>query len=64
MVLLMRDLGLPSASWGSLGGKAALVRSASLDARLLALSMLVSLAHPSQFARSWKIHFSWFEPVD
>ena len=49
MVPPMRDLGLPPASRGSLGGKAALVRSASLDARPLALSMLLSLAHIFQF---------------
>ena len=48
LVLLHYAMGLPPACRGFLGMKAALARSLSSDARSLALSMLLSLAHPSQ----------------
>ena len=51
--------GSASCSLGIAEGGAALVRSASLDARPLALSMLLSLA-PLQNVRSWKLLFLYF----
>ena len=54
MVPLVRDLGVPPTNRGITGGKA---RSASLDARPLALPMLLSLALLVQKVRSWKLFF-------
>ena len=57
MVPLVRDLGVPPTNRGITGCEAALVRSASLDARPLALPMLLSLALLSQKVRSRKFFF-------
>ena len=68
MVPLMCNLGLPSASRGSLGCKAALVRSASLDAQPLALPMLLSLALLLSLRGAGSFFFVFFSlqfgPVD